>query len=444
MKDEVCILSATGMLGSGFKEETFFHALSMKPDVIGCDAGSSDPGPYYLGAGIPRTSKRAAKRDLRLMIKGGVENHIPVLLGSAGTSGGDPHVDWTMELVREIAQEEHLHFKVAEIKTEINNEQLADYIRRGRFHPLEGAPEFRSEDVNRLSRCVGVIGAEPFIKALDESAQVVIAGRSSDTSIYAALPIREGLGGGGAWHAAKILECGAACAEHRPYPDCMMAWVRRDSISIEPPNPVMACTPVSCVAHSLYENSNPFVMAEPGGSLDVTNAVYQAENSRRVRITGSVFRPASQHTIKLEAVELIGYRTAVIGGIHDPQILKQLDHFLHSCFEKNLAKTESSLGLKPDQYKLRYIVYGQPEAGPVGVLWEVIGKTKDDAIAIINCVWHNILHVSIKEWSGHQSQYAFPFSPPAMEAGEAYRFALNHVLDVDDPLELCRIRYELL
>jgi hypothetical protein len=155
-----------------------------------------------------------------------------------------------MERVREIAQEEGLHFKVAEIKCEIGREQLASYIRQGRFHPLEAAPAFGLTDVNRLTRCVGVIGAEPYIKALDEGAQVVIAGRSSDTSIYAAVPIREGLDGGAAWHAAKILECGAACVEHRPYPDCMLAWVRKDSVSVEPPNPIMACTPVSCVAHS--------------------------------------------------------------------------------------------------------------------------------------------------------------------------------------------------
>ena len=75
------------------------------------------------------------------------------------------------------------------------------------------------------------------------------------------------------------------------------------------------------------------------------------------------------------------------------------------------------------------------------MLWEVIGKTPQEAEAIINCLWHNILHVPIKEWSGHQSQFAFPYSPPSMEAGIAYSFILNHVLEVDDPLELFHFKY---
>lgn len=442
MKNEVLIMAATGMIGSGFKEETLNRAVAMHPDVIGCDAGSSDPGPYYLGAGIPRTSKRAAKRDLRLIINAGISNGIPVMIGSAGTAGGDPHVDWTVDIVRQIAEEDKLHFKLAVIKCEIGKDTLLKYMDAGRCHPLPGAPKFGREDVCRLTRCVGVLGAEPYIEALNAGAQVIIAGRSSDTSLYAAVPIREGLNGGPAWHAAKILECGAACVEHRPYPDCMLAWVRKDSISVEPPNPVMACTPISCVSHTLYENADPFIMAEPSGCLDVRNAVYEAESPRRVRISGSEFHDTKQYTVKLEGVAKVGYRMAVVGGIHDPLVLGQLDSFLETCYNKNLLKIESSLALKPEDYKMRYIVYGDPKAGPVGTLWEIIGKDKDDASAIINALWHNILHVSIKEWKGHQSQFAFPFSPPAMDCGDAYQFIVNHVLDVDDPLELCRISYQ--
>ena len=109
-------MATSGMLGYGFTEEAFRNGLESEPDFIACDCGSMDPGPYYLGAGEPFVSRAAVKRDLSLMIEAGIERSIPVLLGSAGGAGGDPHIDWTMEIVREIAADTGLHFKAAVIR----------------------------------------------------------------------------------------------------------------------------------------------------------------------------------------------------------------------------------------------------------------------------------------------------------------------------------------
>jgi len=48
---------------------------------------------------------------------------------------------------------------------------------------------------------------------------VVLAGRSSDTAIFAGIPVRAGIPAGIAWYAAKILEGGAASAALRDVPD---------------------------------------------------------------------------------------------------------------------------------------------------------------------------------------------------------------------------------
>ena len=64
---EIRVLSATGILGSGFREETLKRAMTLKPDFIGADCGSTDPGPHHLGSGEPQFSDAACKRDLRLM-----------------------------------------------------------------------------------------------------------------------------------------------------------------------------------------------------------------------------------------------------------------------------------------------------------------------------------------------------------------------------------------
>ena len=51
MNDGFTMLSTSGILGYGFAEESLRRGMEREPQVIGCDGGSTDPGPYYLGAG---------------------------------------------------------------------------------------------------------------------------------------------------------------------------------------------------------------------------------------------------------------------------------------------------------------------------------------------------------------------------------------------------------
>jgi len=39
------------------------------------------------------------------MLRAGRQAGIPVLIGSAGTAGGDAHVNWTLDIAREVAKE---------------------------------------------------------------------------------------------------------------------------------------------------------------------------------------------------------------------------------------------------------------------------------------------------------------------------------------------------
>ena len=67
MKEEFRILSTTAILGYDFPENYFKEWLKKKPNFIAVDAGSTDPGPYYLGAGVYFTDRDAVKRDLEIM-----------------------------------------------------------------------------------------------------------------------------------------------------------------------------------------------------------------------------------------------------------------------------------------------------------------------------------------------------------------------------------------
>lgn len=54
------VLSPTAILGYGFPEESFNKAMEESPDLIAVDAGSSDPGPHYLGRVKPLPTGRAS------------------------------------------------------------------------------------------------------------------------------------------------------------------------------------------------------------------------------------------------------------------------------------------------------------------------------------------------------------------------------------------------
>src|SRR5256886_12289740 len=107
------LVSATGMLGSGFRPESLDKAIALVARMIGCDAGSTDPGPGPLATGACMFSKAAVKRDTEIMLSRAVAAGIPLVIGSSGTGGGDQGLAWMLDILREIGRERSLHFKVA-------------------------------------------------------------------------------------------------------------------------------------------------------------------------------------------------------------------------------------------------------------------------------------------------------------------------------------------
>jgi len=451
---EIRILSATGMLGSGFREETLRRAMALKPDFIGVDSGSTDPGPHYLGSSDTHFSDSAYKRDLRLMLIAARAAKIPAIVGSACTAGNDDQLARLAGIARDIAREDKLKFKLAVIHSEQDKDYLKKKLREGRIKPLANAPKLDEAVIDRSAHIVGMCGIEPYIEALQNGAEVVIAGRSSDTSIFAAMPVMRGFNPATVWHAAKILECGAACVVLRKYPDCMFATVTNDSFVVEPPNPDYRCDPVSIASHNLYENSTPYELIEPSGVLNTFAAKYEAVSDRAVKVSGSTFRPADRYTVKLEGAELAGYQSIIVGSVRDPIILRQLDSWLEgmnkAIGDRILAVFGADVAASY-QYEVR--VFGKNATmGPlesetavgheVGLLFQVTAPTQELATAIMKSVGHMAVHYPVPEWTGLITSIAFPYSPAEIARGPSYRFNLNHVVEPASPLEMFRIEYE--
>jgi hypothetical protein len=80
----------------------------------------------------------------------------------------------------------------------------------------------------------------------------------------------------------------------------------------------------------------------------------------------------------------------------------------------------------------------------VGLTITVLAQSQEIATSVANLGAHMALHHAIPEWTGLVSNLAFPMSPHVATLGPAYRFVLNHVAHLDDPLEFFPIRYESL
>jgi hypothetical protein len=296
-----------------------------------------------------------------------------------------------------------------------------------------------------------MMGHEPIEQALRAGADVVLAGRATDTALSAALPLMRGMPPGPTWHAAKIIECGGQCTTN-PASGGVFARIDHHGFTIEPLDPDTACTPTSVAAHMLYETVNPYTMREPGGTIEVADARYTAIDERTVRVEGSRFEPAGPYTVKLEGAAVTGYETVSFTGIRDPQILRSIDVWAEFLDKTLTERVTSVLELPPDSWGADLRLYGynailgELETEPatpaeVGVMLLVSAENQQTATAISKLANPLLLHLPLPTMS-YLPSFAFATSPAHIDRGAAYEFVLNHVVDVDSPTEKFRLEME--
>lgn len=115
-------------------------------------------------------------RDFEPILRIAHKHGILVLFGSAGGHGSNAHVDFFVEIVQEICARERYSFKVASIYAEIDHALVTENIEAGLVAPCGPVPPLTAKEVSLSTRIVAQMGAEPFIKALDEGAQIIIGG----------------------------------------------------------------------------------------------------------------------------------------------------------------------------------------------------------------------------------------------------------------------------
>jgi hypothetical protein len=416
MKDGLRVLAASGQLGYGIPEPAFAAGVERAPHFIGADMGSIDPGPAYLGSGRMASSPEMTRRDLGLVLRAARKLGVPLLIGTAGTAGARPHLEATLELVRAIAREENLRFRLASIAADIPKAML----RKAALRPLGAMRALTGEDLERTTHLVGQMGTEAFIRALDAGADVVIAGRACDTAIFAAVPMRLGYAPGPAMHMAKIIECASLCCEPGGR-DAMLATLTDDAFELESMNPARAATPLSVAAHALYEQEDPYTVQEPEGTLDLHAVAYQAIDARRTRVRGAIWRPRRRPTVKVEGAAPMGERGVLLCSSADPRVIANLASILPAV--------EATIGdlLGNRDYSLHVRVYGERE---VFLLVECVAPTAARCRSVLGVFKQYLLHHGFPGRLSTGGNVAFPLTPPELDAGTAYRFTVYHVMEV--------------
>ena len=447
----VNVLVPTGALGAGISSADVEAGLASGAHAIACDAGSTDSGPAYLASGRCKYSRAAVKADLSILMRAREQASIPLLIGSCGTSGCDEALEWTRDIALEIAAEHGLHPRIALLYSEQQPDGLLDDAAQERIRPLAPMVSVDPGSFERCEHIVALMGPEPYIEALRAGADIVLGGRTTDTAVLAALPLMRGMHAGAAWHAGKTAECGGLCSVNTRDGGVMIR-VGVDHFDVEPLRTGNRCTPYTVSAHMLYENADPFLLHEPGGVLDVSHARYEALDESRVRVTGSRFEHGP-YTMKLEGAAATAFQTIMLVGIRDPNVLEALPRFLAQMHALLRQRVEQALGDAAGDYDISLRPYGwnavsgaeEPHVQPhipaeIGLLFVATARTQELATQIAKTCNPLFFHMPLERDMPLPS-YAFPFSPAEVERGPVYEFFLNHVVEVDHPLQ--RVRMEL-
>ncbi|MDG1467174.1 MAG: acyclic terpene utilization AtuA family protein [Alphaproteobacteria bacterium] len=443
------VLVPSGVLGLGFDIEALKHGIKNKPDIISIDGGSTDSGPASLGSGTSKYSRAAIKSEWKTLMQARKEANVPLIIGTCGTCGTNSMVDWMEEITIELAKELGQSLKITKLYCEQNIEFLKSKFKVNKIFPLEPAPNLNVHILDNLSHVVALAGAEQVIEAINTGADIILAGRTTDTAIISALPLMNGVDPGSAWHGAKIAECGALCSSN-PTSGVVIVEFDKTSFNVEAMSDSAICSPESVSAHMLYENADPYILYEPGGYMDVTNARYHPINPRKVRVEGGLWVSSKKYTVKLEGARVVGYQTSLLVLLRDNNYVKNAIKWTEKLSIFLSKEIKQRMNLDSHEYSLdfRHIglnaVLGELEKNignpsEVGALCIITSKVPDICTEIAKLINPFLLHFPLTV-DEELPTFAFPYSPVHSDRGCVYEFALHHVLELNDPMDAFQIK----
>ena len=242
------------------------------------------------------------------------------------------------------------------------------------------------------------------------------------------------------WHAAKSIDKGYLATDRPSDGSPVLARAHRADFVLEATRTGSRCTVASVAALTLHENPDPYLVAQPGGVIDTHDAMYEQLDGGRVKVTGSRYVRSGTPTLKIEGVELVGYRAVLLAGIRDPRILDRIDEFL-DAYRALLERGARSMSIEDGDYRLGFRVYGrdavlgpaEPESRVTGhevaLLVEVVGATPEICDAIGSRLGPTGNRLDINGNLGGGGVFAYPFSPSLLKTGPVYEWSAWHLVD---------------
>ncbi|MEB3760100.1 MAG: DUF1446 domain-containing protein [Desulfurococcales archaeon] len=444
---ETRIYSPTAILGYGFPKESLERALQEEPDIIAVDAGSTDPGPYYLGEGIPFVTDSMLYRDLTLLIEASYKHKIPLAIGTSGGSGARSHVDKTLSIIKDILKEKSYRARIAVVYSDVDKKKLMKLLTERKHRPLgKNNPlgELTEDKIRESTRIVAQLGIEPIMKALDEEPDIIVAGRVVDVAVFAALSWIRNQHKGLAVHLGKVLECGAIAAEPGSGSDGMMGILRNNEFEVYSVNPSRRATVLSVAEHALYERTDPFREYVPGGYADLSQATYEDAGYGHVVVKGTGWVDLGERYVKLEGARLAGHRYVVVAGVRDPLFISRREELVDKAIEAVKERIHGEYNIYVHFYGANAVM-GDREPNPVpghelGIIIEVVSRDQELSKTIAGSVRSTLLHLG---WPGRittAGNLALPFSPSDLYAGKTYEWSIWHLIEERDPLEFSSLR----
>jgi hypothetical protein len=438
------ILCPNGHLGfAPIKTGSFAIGCAAGPDLICADSGSCDVGPVPLGADISSSPRQWQLHDLEVMLLAARRLGVPMIIGSAGDTGSNSRVDLFVGMIRDLAAKHCLKkFRLGHFYSEIAKEELRSRMLTGEtIEGLDGRPPLDRATLDATDRVVAVAGVHPYIALLDQGADVIIGGRSSDCAIFAAPAIRRGFPPALAYFGGKILECASFCAEPYGAKESVLGEITMDDVKVTAMLPEQRCTVASVAGHAMYERANPFYEYFLGGHIDMSECRYEQYDERTTRITGPKYVPAAELRAKLEGAGKIGERFIGMVGVRDPYTIENIDAVIA------WARQQAAERFGPTGYELHYTVYGrdailgtlEPLKRSPGhelcVVVQAIAPTREMAEEVCMTGTRQMFYARLPAVKGTAGGVAFLLDE-VMPASPAYRWMVNHTVRIDDPLEL--------
>ena len=236
------------------------------------------------------------------------------------------------------------HFSLAVIHAEqADKDRGLNEARPAACRPLRNVSPLDEATIDRASRIVGMMGAEPLQRALDEGADVVL-GRplQSDPAPWAGCRDRADMPPAPSWYAGKMLECGATPSIPKGH-DCLLVGVssrRRRARTDEPDPPLHAVLGRQSQPARECDPLLPYRAGRIAGHLRLR--IRGGERARGARLAACA-GSQQPYTVKLEGAELAGYRAITICGTRDPMLVGRFDAFLEPVRE-NVADKAGGFG----------------------------------------------------------------------------------------------------